>query len=340
MLDEDIKTTIKNNEVLLENFRNKSVLITGVTGLIAHVLVLTFLEANKQLDLNISIVGLARNKEKCERLFEDFLNNDDLTFLYQDIKDEIDISKKIDFIFHAAAVTNSKILIQKPIEAFEIQVLGNLNILHFAESVGARVLYLSSMEIYGQPFTEEMSTEDKLGFVDPLVVRNGYPEAKRANEFLSKAFSEEKNVFAVNARLAQTFGPGVQSDDSRVFAQFIRSAIKKEDLVLHTDGSSLGNYCYLRDVIEALLLLIIKGNSGEAYNIVNEETNVSIKEMAELVSKEFGNGKVRIIIPEESMGYAPKVALHLSSTKIRKLGWQPTYGLKKMFARTITSFQE
>lgn len=340
MLDQDIHKTIIDNRELLDNFRNKKVLVTGITGLIARILVLTLLEANKQLDLNLQIIGLARNRVKCEKLFNEYRNDDSLSFIYQDIRESIDLEESVDYIFHAAAVTSSQLLIEKPIESFETQVIGTLNILNYAGKSKARVLYFSSMEIYGKPFFDEPATEDKLGYVDPLVLRNGYPEAKRADEFLGKAFSEERDVFVVNARLAQTFGPGVQSDDGRVFAQFIRSAMNKEDLVLHTDGSSMGNYCYLRDTIEAILMLIIKGKSGESYNIVNEETNVSIKDMANLVANEFGNGIVKIVIPEENMGYAPKVNLHLSGSKIKKLGWQPTYGLKDMFARTIKSFRD
>ncbi|MGO3537272.1 MAG: NAD-dependent epimerase/dehydratase family protein [Latilactobacillus curvatus] len=340
ILEEDINKTIIDNKSLLDNFRNKKVLVTGVTGLIARILVLTLLEANKQLNLNIEIIGLARNKVKCEKLFDAYKKDENLSFIYQDIRENINLEKSVDFIFHAAAVTSSQLLIEKPIESFETQVIGTLNILNYADKSKAKVLYFSSMEIYGKPFLDELTTEDKLGYVDPLVLRNGYPEAKRADEFLGKAFSEERGVFVVNARLAQTFGPGIQYDDSRVFAQFIRGAIAKEDLVLHTDGSSMGNYCYLRDTIEAILMLIIKGKSGESYNVVNEETNVTIKQMAEIVSKEFGNGNVVIDIPNTDMGYAPKVNLHLSSSKIKKLGWRPTYGLNEMFARTIESFRE
>ena len=148
----------------------------------------------------------------------------------------------------------------------------------------------------------------------------------------------EQKLKVVSARLAQTFGPGVANTDNRVFAQFIRSAIAKEDIVLHTDGSSMGNYCYLPDVIKALLLLAVEGKSGEAYNIVNEVTNVSIKQMATLVATEFGNGKVIIDIPDEDMGYAPKVNLHLSGEKLRRLGWHSDFDLKQMFTRTIDSF--
>lgn len=337
MLSEDINQTLKKKD-LFEQFRNKNILVTGSTGLIARVLVYTLLVANEKLDLNLTLFPIARNVEKAKRLYGEWYDSKALQFIFQDVREKIECDQKLDFVFHAAAATGSKTLIERPIESFETQVLGMENILRLAERDNAKVLYFSSMEIYGQPVIEGMSTEKDLGYVDPLVIRSGYPEAKRACEFLGKAFSEERGVFVVNARLAQTFGPGVLKDDNRVFAQFIRGAINNEDLVLHTDGSSLGNYCYIRDVIEALLLLIKVGKTGNSYNVVNEATNVSIKEMAELVANKFGNGKVVIDIPDEPTGYAPKVNLHLSGEKMRDLGWKPTYDLEEMFARTIESF--
>lgn len=338
ILSEDIEYTVSNNKELFSSFKNKNILVTGATGLIGHILIMTLVKANRDLKLHLHIEALGRNESKARAIFGEMFNAQELSFVFQDIKVPINLNKKIDYIFHTAAVTDSKTLIEYPIESFETQVLGTLNILNFAEQNKARVLYLSSMEIYGQPFTKGRAKERDLGYVDPLIVRNGYPEAKRASEFLGSAFSNERDLFVVNARLAQTFGAGTSKDDTRVFAQFIRSAVNNEDIILHTDGSSYGNYTYLRDTIEALILLILKGKSGESYNVTNEQANMTIKEMAELVSKNFGNGVVTIDIPEESMGYAPKTQLHLSGKKLESLGWKPTYNLKEMFARTIRSF--
>lgn len=338
LLKEDINYTITHKKTLLEKFRKKNIVVTGANGLIAHILILTLLVANEAYDLQLSVIGIARNKDKVKESFGININAKALHFIYQDIRDEINVESQVDFVFHTAAVTSSKALIQIPVEAFETQIIGTINVLHFAKKHHARVLYLSSMEIYGKPTTNKKIHEEDLGYVDPLIIRNGYPEGKRGSEFLGSAFYNEYGVHVVNARIAQTFGPGVSKNDTRVFAQFIRSAINKEDIVLYTDGSSLGNYCYMRDTINALLLLIVQGRPGEAYNVVNENTNMSIKEMAEMVSKTFGNGVVRIEVPKKPMGYAVKVNLHMSSDKIRKLGWQPHFDLEEMFERTIKSF--
>lgn len=340
ILTEDIQTTITSTTTILNQFKNSTILITGITGLVTRILTLTLLAANEQLGLNLKIVGVARNQDKVKAQYASLLERDDFEIVIQDIRETIAYQRPVDFIFHGAAVTDSKSLRDFPLEAFDTQVKGTENILEFATKANATVVYLSSMEIYGQPFVEGKATEKDLGYVDPLITRSGYPEAKRACEFLCHAYMVERNLNVVSARLAQTFGPGVSNTDNRVFAQFIRSAIAKQDIVLHTDGSSMGNYCYLPDVIKALLLLAVEGKSGEAYNIVNESTNVSIKQMATLVANKFGNGNVVIDIPDEDMGYAPKVNLHLSGAKLRGLGWHSDFDLEHMFARTIDSFQK
>lgn len=340
ILYEDLSFVVKQNRNFLKKFSGKTILITGSTGLIGKTLVLLFLLAKEMLDVDLKIIAIARNKNKVKKMYSDISFDESfLLFKYQDIKEKIETDENIDYIYHTAAITDSHSLVKYPVEIFETQVLGMMNILSIAKLKKAKVLYFSSMEIYGQPFKEGKSSEDDLGYVNPLVLRNGYPESKRANEFLSSAYSKELGVETVNLRLAQTFGPGVQKDDGRVFAQFIRSALDGKDIVLHTDGSSLGNYCYLGDTLNAVLLLTNVGKSGESYNIVNESTNISIKKMAELVSTEFGNGKVVIDIPPYDMGYAPKVHLHLSSHKLETLGWKPRFDLLEMFSRTIKYYQ-
>lgn len=127
--------------------------------------------------------------------------------------------------------------------------------------------------------------------------------------------------------------------DNRVYAQFARSAVKGEDIVLHTAGKSYGNYCYTADVIRAIALLLEKGDVGQAYNVCNEETTRTIAEMAQMVAEEFGKGRSKVVfdIPQDAKtyGYAPDVKMHLSAEKLCKLGWKPQYGLKEMYRRMI-----
>jgi nucleoside-diphosphate-sugar epimerase len=167
-------------------------------------------------------------------------------------------------------------------------------------------------------------------------VRSGYPESKRLCECLCTSYAEQYGVGVTIARLAQTFGAGILPTENRVFAQFARSALAGENIVLKTRGLSEGNYVYGADAVAALLLLLTKGISGEAYNVCNEASHTTIREMAELVSQTLSRGKSKIVLELDekgASGYAPDVRLFLSSEKLRSLGWVPTADLREAYRR-------
>lgn len=135
---------------------------------------------------------------------------------------------------------------------------------------------------------------------------------------MCNCYAEQYDLRVVTARLAQIFGNGVFPSENRVFAQFARSAMQGENIVLHTIGQSEGNYVYSVDAV-----MLQKVEAKQAYNVANEASHLTIKAMAEMVQREFGapDAKVIIDIPKENMGYAPDVKLWLSSQKLQRLGW-------------------
>lgn len=145
-------------------------------------------------------------------------------------------------------------------------------------------------------------------------------------ESLCFSYFKEYGVPVKIARLAQTFGKGVQKNDTRVFAQFAGAVREKKDIVLHTAGDSVGNYCEIEDAVEAIFLLLEKGENGEAYNVANEANTMQIREMAELVADKIAHGEIHVVydIPESNLhGYAATTGLRLSSQKLRQMGWRP-----------------
>lgn len=154
-------------------------------------------------------------------------------------------------------------------------------------------------------------------------------------ENICYSYYKEYGIPVKIARLAQTFGKGVPHSDNRVFGQFARAARQGTDIVLHTKGHSMGNYCGIHDAVRGILTILKKGADGEAYNVVNEENTMSVREMAELVAERLagGNIKIRYDIPEENVyGYAPDTGLRLSGRKLAELGWKPAESLQKMYA--------
>jgi NAD-dependent epimerase/dehydratase family protein len=154
----------------------------------------------------------------------------------------------------------------------------------------------------------------------------------------------EYGVPAVIARLAQTFGPGVPVSDNRVFMQFTKSALKHENIVLHTKGDSMSNYCYITDALAGILALMKAGEAGEAYNVCHDEETRSIASIAQLVATHVSNNKSKVVfdIPEDvqGFGYAPTVHMFLSSKKLKSLGWKPKVSMAQAYVRLAEYIQE
>lgn len=335
-----------SREESIRKLAGSTVFLTGATGLIGSLMVRALLYYNVHADKGekIKVIGFIRSLEKAKDVFQDAVSDPNLLLVEGNLAEPVKIDGAIDYIVHTASATTSKFFVDNPVETIEISYQGTKNILELAKEKKCKgMVYLSSMEMYGQtnPKLEKVEEED-LGYIDVLNVRSSYSEGKRISECLCAAYADEYHVPVRIARLAQTFGAGVQKSDNRVYAQFARSAVKGEDIVLHTAGKSYGNYCYTADVIRAIALLLEKGDVGQAYNVCNEETTRTIAEMAQMVAEEFGKGRSKVVfdIPQDAKpyGYAPDVKMHLSAEKLCKLGWKPQYGLKEMYRRMIADF--
>lgn len=319
-----------------KKLNNRTVLVTGATGLIGSLLLKFMHFLNTQKGYNISLIAIVRNEKKAQIV----LNGIEVECVKLDLAEKLVLDKKVDYIFHCAAITKSKEMQQNPVEVFDAIVIASKNILQYAaQNKILSMVYLSSVEVYGQPMdSEKYVTEDIVGYIDTLSTRSCYPLGKRIVENLCYNYCCEYNVPVKIARLAQVFGAGVLPGENRVFAQFAKSAVEGRNIILHTDGSSVGNYCYTADALFGLFLLLLKGNNGEVYNISNEENNMSIKQMAQLVASQIAQDKIKVVfdIPkQDKYGYAPPVRLKLCSDKIRSLGWTAEFDMVQMYKRMI-----
>lgn len=317
---------------------NSKFLITGATGLIGSTLIHCILALHK----NVQIIAPVRNYEKAKTLFSEvemlniqLIECDIVNYNYDELDD-------IDYIVHCAAPTASKFFIEFPVETFDIIYSGTKAFLDYARKhVVKGFIYLSSLEVYGEIHDDSKKvTEDVQGFLDVMAVRSSYPMAKRAAENLCSLYATEYGVPVMVARLTQTTGAGIAKDDNRVIAQFARLAANGQDIILHTTGESARSYCYTTDAISAILHILLNGKIGEAYNVANEETYISARDMAEYVRNNFNPSiNVRVEL-NDKMGYAPVTKLNLSVEKLMKLGWMPKYGLHEIFGRLIESFTD
>lgn len=327
IFEEDIKNII--NDFDMSVFDGKTILVTGATGLIGKLCVKSLLNSG----YNTQVIALVRDEEKAKNIFGESKR---LTYLVQDINQRINTTRRVDYIIHAASTTSSKDFVEKPVETIYTAINGSRNVLEFAKNKRLEgMVYLSSLEIYGVNEKENIKERD-YGYIDILNPRSSYSESKKMVETMCISYGTEYGVPVKIARLAQTFGAGVSISDNRVFAQFAKAIINKENIVLHTKGETKRNYCYTTDTVRGIFTILTKGKNNNAYNVANENSYCSISEMAHLLENEYT--KVEYKIDEVNRGYNPTVKIALNTEKLNALGWEAKVNLKEMFDRLIMNF--
>ena len=324
-----------------EELSDKTIFITGGTGLIGSTLISGLLYVGAKKNLNLSVIALCRDEEKAKKQFSKQLTEKmPLSFVEGTVEALPPVPGKVDFIVHAASPTASAYFVEHPVETIKTAVNGTDNILKFAAEKKAKgVLYISSMEAYGSPNTRDTLKETSACFINTMNPRSSYPESKRMCEVLCAAYAKEYAVPAKMIRLSQTFGAGVSSQDKRAFAEFARCALNGETIVLKTLGDSEHPYLYTMDAVSAILTVLLKGETGQVYNAANPDTYCSIREMAEMVADLLGREEeVDVVVKPDSeslVKYPEKNMINMSTEKINALGWKPLINLPEMYLRMV-----
>ena len=337
---EDLENICAQPCIPWDDLRGRTVLVTGATGLIGSQTVSALLYADRKLDLGLKVLALVRSEEKARQKFAAQMEQcPALRLVVGTVEQMPAIDGPVDYIVHGASPTASAYFVQHPVDTIRTATAGTSNLLELArEKKSAGFVYLSSMEVYGTPADDTPLPESAGTTVDTMSARNCYPEAKRLCETMCAAYCAQYGVPATVVRLAQTFGPGVEPGDGRVFAEFARCARDCRDIVLNTTGQSKRCYLYTADAVSAILTLLLAGAPGQAYNAANGVTYCSICEMAEMVAKQVAKKEIQVQIKlnaEKSVKYLPPHHLNLQTDKLTALGWQPTRNLQEMYLRMM-----
>ncbi len=345
IVDEDAKYIIKScqPEILLSKLKNKVFLVTGASGMIGSYIIYTLLKLNEEYKADIKIKAVVRNINKLDEYIK---NNKKVEVIVQDIIKPLEIKDEINYIVHAASPASPKIMKDQPVETNFANTIGTANTLNLAKEKNADgYLFISSREIYGEPADgQELFTEDgPLGQVNPLVPRNGYAEGKKAAENMCSGFKEEYGLNTKIVRLAHTYGPGMSIYDGRVQADFLNNILHNQNIILKSDGSSVRTYTYIADAVVAMFLVLLN-SEDMVYNIADENSKTTIKELAETLIKIKAEKHLELIfdIPKEKdKGAASFKNGILSTDKIRKeLSWNPKFSIYDGFARTVKHLEE
>ena len=333
-----------NEELPWECLAGKSMLISGATGLIGSFLTDVLMKQN-EAGLNCRIYALSRNREKAKERFSRWQGDRLLHLVSHDITRPVDFPEwgKVDFVLHLASNTHPLQYATDPIGTITTNVTGVQNMLDFAVAHQAeRFAFASSNEVYGENRGDtELFDEDYCGYIDCNTMRAGYPESKRCGETLCQAYMAQKGIDVVIPRLTRSYGPTMLMSDTKAISQFIRKGIRKESIVLKSAGTQFYSYTYMADAVTGVLTVLLKGETGEAYNIADERSDIMLRDLARVIA-EIAGTEVTFEVPDETeaAGYSRATKARLNGAKLKQLGWNAAYDIRTGLERTMSILDE
>ena len=327
-----------------EQLAGKTVLISGATGLIGSFLTDCLMLLNERRELGCQIWALSRNADRARQRFSRWQGRPELHLPAQDVNQPLDLKMdRADYVLHLASNTHPVQYATDPIGTITTNLIGLKNMLDFAVSRGAvRFLFASSNEIYGENRGDTELFEEKYsGYIDCNTLRAGYPESKRCGEALCQAYRSQKGLEVVIPRLTRSYGATMLMTDTKAISQFLRRGIAGEEIVLKSRGEQYYSYTYAGDAVSGLLYVLLKGEGGEAYNIADEASDITLRDLAEMIARESGT-RVVFDLPDaiEAAGYSRATKARLDGRKLRGLGWTPRHDIHTGISRTIRMLKE
>ncbi|MDE5867893.1 MAG: NAD-dependent epimerase/dehydratase family protein, partial [Anaeroplasmataceae bacterium] len=285
--------------------------------------------------VDCKIFALVRNIEKAEERFSYFKDSKKLIFKAYDILKPVCIDEPLDYIIHGASGTNPFQYASFPVEIMESNFIGLNHLLKLAKTKEAKLIFLSTCEVYGLNNSESIKEND-YGYIDILTSRACYNEAKKASETLCKCYYDEYQVDVAIIRLSRVYGPTMKIEDNKAMSQFIKCGVSNQDIVLKSTGEQLFDYTYVSDVVLAIMYLMFHKNLELSYNFSNRDV-LSLKNIAALIADNCGV-KVVFELPSdlEKRGFSKSTNSLLDSSKfISEFGFKPTIKLNQGIQMTL-----
>lgn len=332
----------KQLNTLAEKYSGKTILVSGATGLIGARIIALISKLHNEYDNSIKGIGLYRNESKLNKMMP--VIPEGIEFCRWDMdENQMPEIGPYNAIIHCAGISGGKKMhLKDPRRFFTTNIGSTQKLLDYnAQHCKAPFLFVSSYEVYGDVQQETPFNEEFPSTVDTFALRSSHAEMKRMCEMMCCMWSSQFGFNAYTVRLTSTFGDGVEYDDPRFFAEFVRCIIENRDIVLKSSGSTVRSYLDADDAATAMLYVIASGQNGN-YNLTNMQNAISIRDIAQRMIEVSGSEiKLKFDVAEDvsKLGYRKEGCTLMDATKLMNLGWQPVYTLDETIGKLIQSMR-
>ena len=309
-------------------FSHKTVLVTGANGMTGQAFIKWLLLLG-----NCKIYASTRYPERIPSYVEE---KDNIVFVK--FGEENLIKDKIDFILHAASPTQRSSFVETPVETIKTIIDGTISILELAKGNKSKVLYLSSCEVYGAANSSEPLREEYVGAIDSLNVRSSYPLTKKEAELLCYSYYKEYGVSTSVVRISAIQGLYQAYDSQRVESEILRCILENKNLLMKSDGLTKKSFVYTLDVVSGLIAILVEGIPGEVYNLTNNETYMTIRDLAQTMFDKFNKNCQIEYVYDKNTGYLNHLSYTQDVTKLKQLGWEPITSMEQVYQIDIERF--
>ena len=312
----------------MKDNKKKTILVTGAAGFLGSHLSQTLLEKG------CKVIGIDNLSSGSLLNLEAIRNSQEFKFIEHDITDRIDI--ECDEIYNLACPASPVQYQNNPIETLKTNVIGVCNLLELAVENRAKIFQASTSEVYGDPL-EHPQKESYWGNVNPIGIRSCYDEGKRCAETLFLDYQREHKIEIRVARIFNTYGPKMQSEDGRVVSNFIVQALSGKPLTVYGEGMQTRSFCFVDDLIRGFVLLMDNEKLQGPVNLGNPSEFTMIELAKKIISLTSSNSEIIFKdLPQDD----PKMRRPDIDLATQKLGWSPSISLDEGLKKTINYFME
>lgn len=315
--DTDFEALLEEGRLSLKDLLNKSILVTGATGLIGSVLIDLLLHIRASRKLQFEVTAASRDVAQIKNRFSYWDGEPYFHTVEYDLSEPLSDGAigRHDYVIHCASVANPRWYVERPRDTITLNNSGVLNVLEYCKRHGSRFVYVSTVEVYGA--VEGEVTENTFGSLDPMSVRSSYPESKRIAETMCAAYQGQYGLDVRVARPAKVYGPSNSPHDVRIMAHMLNETMQGRDISLSSSGKSRFAFCYVTDAASALLHILLNATPGEAYNIADKASISTLRSVAIGMASAAG---VKAFFGEGA-GTAVSEGAIIDAGKLEALGW-------------------